>query len=113
MLQSNLIDNLPQPDQDEIFEDIIKGDNVRIERIISKGQCSPDEHWYDQPQSEWVLVLQGHAKLLLQNSDHTQLPAKLVELKAGDHINIKAHQKHKVAWTCPDQITVWLAVFYD
>ena len=33
-------------------------------------------------------------------------------LAPGDSVNIPAHCRHKVAWTDPDQQTVWLAVFY-
>jgi len=116
MLTTNLLKDLPSAIKDEVFEDIVKGDAVRIERIVSQGQCSPDEHWYDQEQNEWVLILEGHAKLILQlnqsNANHSNNSEQIVELKAGDHINIKAHQKHKVLWTCPNQTTVWLAVFY-
>ena len=34
------------------------------------------------------------------------------ELSTGDYINIPAHLKHKVLWTDPNQITIWLAIFY-
>ncbi|MGR5470481.1 cupin domain-containing protein, partial [Vibrio astriarenae] len=33
-------------------------------------------------------------------------------LSEGDFINIKAGIKHKVLSTSPDEVTVWLAVFY-
>jgi cupin 2 domain-containing protein len=31
-------------------------------------------------------------------------------LSSGDHLLIAAGVRHKVAWTDPDQPTVWLAV---
>jgi cupin 2 domain-containing protein len=34
-------------------------------------------------------------------------------MSPGDYINIPAHEKHRVAWTRPDEPTIWLAVFYD
>ena len=35
-----------------------------------------------------------------------------VHLKSSDYINIPAHRNHRVEWTTPDELTVWLAVFY-
>jgi hypothetical protein len=36
----------------------------------------------------------------------------MVEMKAGDFINIPANKKHRVDWTTPDEPTVWLGVRY-
>ncbi len=33
-------------------------------------------------------------------------------MKPGDFVNIPAHKKHRVEWTTPDELTIWLAVFY-
>lgn len=89
----------------EIFETIVSTKNVKIERIISFGQTSPDGFWYDQNEHEWVLLLKGYAKLEFEGN-------KVVELKPGDFINIPAHQKHRVAYTSTFEETIWLAVFY-
>jgi len=89
----------------EVFEDIIKSPNIRVERIISKGQTTPDDSWYDQDEHEWVLVLEGKAILGFEDGYS-------VTLNKGDYINIPAHCKHKVSWTDPDQVTLWLAIFY-
>ena len=72
---------------------------------MSTGQVSPPDFWYDQAENEWVLVLRGHAKLEFED-------AREIELLPGDHVLIPAHEKHRVVWTCPDEPTVWLAVFY-
>ena len=101
----NILKLLPQDLEQEVFEEIVKTDNIQIERIISKGHKSPAEGWYDQDKDEWVMVVKGKAMLAFDNKDD-------VILEAGDYINIPAHQKHKVAWTDPDQETVWLALFY-
>ncbi|MCJ8272898.1 MAG: cupin domain-containing protein [Psychrosphaera sp.] len=106
MKPSNLFNDIPSELPEEVFQDLLSADNVRIERIISKGHSSPESGWYDQDENEWVLVVKGKAKLRFEKDD------QLVELNAGDFIDIKAHTKHKVQWTCPDQQTVWLAVFY-
>jgi cupin 2 domain-containing protein len=103
----NVFDDIPDKVPLEIFQDILVTDKLTIERIISKGQTSPDTGWYDQEENEWVVVLQGHAKLRFEQDN------QLVELTSGSFINIKAHTKHKVEWTCPDQHTIWLAIFYN
>nr|HQU73613.1 cupin domain-containing protein [Calditrichia bacterium] len=67
--------------------------------------ASPERGWYDQDEHEWVTVLQGRGRLLFEDGE-------IAELGAGDCLNIPAHRKHKVTWTDPDQITIWLAIFY-
>ncbi len=101
----NLLRNLPQS-PDEVFEDLVASGSVRIERIVSRGQSSPDGFWYDQASHEWVALLEGAARLQFEDG-------LLVELGPGDHVNIPAGTRHRVAWTAPDRATVWLAVFYD
>ncbi len=100
----NLFSNLPQNLPEELTTVLQEGHGVRIERIVSTGHKSPDGLWYDQQEHEWVMVLQGAARL--------QFEDRVVEMRAGDWINIPAHQKHRVEWTSPDEQTVWLAVFY-
>lgn len=101
----NIFDCIPENLDEEIFQQLVDGDNVRIERIISRGHSSPESGWYDQDRNEWVLVLKGEAVLLLEDE-------QTVNLKAGDFINIPAHKKHRVEWTDPDSETIWLAVHY-
>ncbi|CAM2852274.1 cupin domain-containing protein [Moritella viscosa] len=102
---NNIFDSIPADLSSEVFEDLVSSEKVKIERIISKGHSSPDVGWYDQEQSEWVIVIAGSAII-----DFDDKPS--ITLKAGDYLNIPAHQKHKVAWTDPDVETVWLAVHY-
>jgi len=89
----------------EIFEDIISTQTLRIERIVSKGQTSPETGWYDQSENEWVIVLSGFGVIEYANGVK-------VTLKEGDYLNIKAHEKHRVIETSSDDATVWLAIFY-
>lgn len=100
----NLFADIPRDLPDELFTTLLSARDVRIERIVSLGQASPEGFWYDQDQNEWVIVLQGAARL--------QFADRVVELKTGDFVNIPAHQKHRVEWTTPDEPTIWLAVFY-
>ncbi|MFO1369005.1 MAG: cupin domain-containing protein [Marinagarivorans sp.] len=97
---------LPADLTSEVFEDILRAPGVRIERIVSKGHSSPESGWYDQEEHEWVMVVQGAGLLIFEDGSECQL-------SAGDYITIPAHCKHKVKWTDPDQVTVWLAVFYS
>lgn len=102
----NLFADVPSGLTEEFVDVIAENDHVRIERIVSNGQSSRDGFWYDQAQTEWVIVLKGEAKLRIKG-DETPL-----HLKTGDHLKIPPHQKHRVEWTDPDQPTVWLAVFF-
>lgn len=100
----NLFNDFPSRLPEEVFNTLLETDTLRIERIVSHGHASPEGFWYDQDQHEWIVVLQGAARLSIKGE------AK--ELKPGDYINIPAHQKHRVDWTTPDEPTIWLAVFY-
>ena len=101
-LFQDLQNNLPE----ELIETVIENNHVRIERIVSTGQTSPSDFWYDQEEAEWVIVLKGEAKILFEGEENP------LHLKSGDHINIPAHKKHRVEWTSTEEPTIWLAVFY-
>ncbi|MEE9612848.1 MAG: hypothetical protein V3W19_16465, partial [Desulfatiglandales bacterium] len=62
----NIFNRIPKDIPKEIFEEIVSAKNCRIQRIISKGQSTPDGQWYDQDQDEWVILLQGSAGLLFE-----------------------------------------------
>lgn len=101
-LLADIPENLPQ----EMLQTICSGNNVNIERIISRGHSSPPGFWYDQEKNEFVLVLQGKAGLSLEEEK------EVLVLVPGDYLNIPARVKHRVEWTDPRQDTVWLAVHY-
>jgi cupin 2 domain-containing protein len=103
----NLFDGVPLSADEEIFTQLVSVPGMRIERIVSTGQSSPEASWYDQEWNEWVVVLAGQAQLVFEDE------AEPVRLGPGDHILIPAHRRHRVAWTNPEQPTVWLAVHYD
>ena len=91
---------------EEITEIITQGNFLRIERIFSFGQTTPDGFWYDQSEHEFVLVLQGEAKILFEDKQE-QL------FKTGDYIHIPAHVKHRVTYTSSEPVCIWLAIFYN
>ncbi|PSU36392.1 cupin domain-containing protein [Photobacterium lutimaris] len=103
----NLFSAIPSSLPDELFQDILNTDAVRVERIVSRGHVTPEGDWYDQDESEWVMVMKGRATLMFEEG------RREVYMEAGDHLNIPAHQRHRVSWTDPDQDTIWLAVFYS
>ncbi len=103
---TNLFRDLPTGAASEQFVELLSCSGLRIERIVSSGQISPPDFWYDQPQGEWLVVLQGEAKLAFE--DET---ARCV-LKPGDFVDIAPHRRHRVEWTHPEVPTIWLAVHY-
>jgi cupin 2 domain-containing protein len=92
---------------DEQFSALLKRPGLRIERIVSTGQCSPPGFWYDQTDGEWVLLIEGKAHLRFADE------AAARHLKAGDFIDIAPHRRHRVEWTTPEQPTIWLAIHYS
>ncbi len=101
---SNIFKKIPKNLNEEIFEELVSKNNIKIERIVSKGHTSTKSGWYNQEHEEWVMLLQGEAVLSFEKKD--------VVLKAGDYIKISAGVKHKVSWTKPNFETIWLAVSY-
>ena len=102
----NLFGNIPEASQEELFSELLKTEGVRIERIVSFGQSSPDGSWYDQAENEWVLLLEGSATLEFDDGS-------TVDLRPGDYLNIPAGKRHQVEKTDSNGRTVWLSVFYD
>lgn len=100
----NIFDISDYYGDNEVFEDILKKDNIRIERILSAGQTSPETGWYDQDENEFVILLQGNATIEFEDG--------VKELKTGCYLDIPAHKKHKVTYTTDDPVCIWIAVFY-
>ena len=92
--------------QGEVIEELLAGNQFRLERIVSSGQSTPEGEWYDQDEDEWVLLLSGAAQLRFEVS------GKLLELTPGDYIFIPAHYRHRVESTDFTGQTVWLALHY-
>lgn len=104
MEKYNIFDKIIVDKEEENFFEIFKNETIKIEKIVSNGQKSPENFWYEQEKSEFILLLEGFAILEFENRE--------VELKKGDCINIKAKQKHRVKFTSLDEPTIWFAVFY-
>lgn len=102
---SNIFKDIKIDNENEQFIDLLKHENVRIERIVSNRQCSPIDFWYEQEENEFVLLLKGEAILEFENKE--------VILKEGDFINIPSKRKHRVKYTSKEIPTIWLAIFYN
>jgi len=103
----NLQTSEPTARDAEVTETIATGKGVRLERIVSFGQASPEGFWYDQSETEWVTVLTGRARIRIADQ------ANAINLGPGDTLLLPAHCRHRIEWTDPDQSTVWLALFVD
>jgi len=101
---ANIFANLSAVTSGEVFENLAEAGNVRIERIVSNGGATPEGEWYDQEWDEWVLLLAGSAGMLMEGEGEAR------SLKPGDYLMIPARCRHRVAWTAPEERTVWLAV---
>ncbi len=100
----NLFDiNKYLPANNEIFNNLFNNKIIRIEQIISSGQSSPEDFWYDQVDNEWVLILEGEG--IIEFADNSY---KI--LTKGEYLFIPAHCKHRVKQTLNP--TIWLAIFF-
>ncbi len=102
----NLFADIPGNLAHEWVEELQRTGQVRIERIVSRGQSSPVNFWYDQAEDEWVTVLAGKAILEIEGQSKMMLGV-------GDALHIPAHTRHRVEWTDPQHNTIWLAVFWS
>ncbi len=102
----NIFTNLPDATSGEAFQTLLERDGVKIERIISHGQATPEGEWYDQKWDEWVLLLSGRAGLLIEGE------AEPRELEIGEYLLLPAGCRHRVAWTAPNSPTIWLAIHW-
>ena len=104
--RGNLFANIPCSLPEEMTNVLVEGTasgKVRIERIVSKGHSTD---WYDQEESEWVIVLAGSAVLEFEDGE-------MAALATGDYVFLPPHKKHRVAETDAKVETVWLAVFFS
>ncbi len=101
----NIFEGVPQRAAAEQVDALLARPGLRIERIVSTGQASPEGFWYDQPQDEWVIVLRGAAGLLVEGQAEQTLGP-------GDFVFLPSRKRHRVTFTATDEPTVWLAVHF-
>src|SRR3546814_3542184 len=86
---NNVFEGIPANSAEEIFTDILLRPGVRIERIISTGQATPENAPYDQDHDEWVLLLKGAPGLWIDGEGESTL-------RPGDHVLIPARRLTRV-----------------
>ena len=90
----------------ELAESLCQREGLRIERIVSTGQATPEGEWYDQEDDEFVLLVAGAERLLIAGE------AQERALHPGDWLLLPAHCRHRVTWTESNPPTVWLAIHF-
>jgi cupin 2 domain-containing protein len=101
----NIYSGIPADLPEEFIENLAGNGNVRIERIISRGHATPPGKWYDQDRDEFVILLQGAARLDWEGGEQ-------IRLKPGDWLVIPARRRHRVNGTAEGEDTVWLTVHF-
>jgi cupin 2 domain-containing protein len=104
---ASLLADLPDTLPEERFETLLETPAFRLERILSLGHATPEGEWYDQERDEWVMLLQGEARLAVEGRSEAMV------LKPGDAVLLPAHCRHRVEWTPSDRVTVWLALHFS
>lgn len=107
LMTGNLLSKLPPLSPAEIIEPLLEASGIRLERIVSTGQATPAGEWLVQDWDEWVVLLAGEAKLMIEGESVSR------ELKPDDWIAIPAGVRHRVESTSQDPPTVWLALHYN
>lgn len=102
----NIFSNIPLDFKEEFIEPLVKDPQVKIDRIISRGHRSARDFWYNQDENEFVLILQGEAKLKFKDEKG------IVYMGKGDYMIIPAHKEHRVQWTSKNEDTLWLTVHF-
>ena len=98
----NIFDLPTLPLSDELITILAEKGKLRIERIVSTGQVSG---WYDQNETEFIVLLEGNAVIEYENG-------KSVAMSKGDTLLIMPHERHRVGFTSSDPPCIWLCVFY-
>jgi len=96
----------PLPIEFEMFQPVISNENILIERIISSGQCTPDDQWLEEDRNEWVVLLQGQSEIGFEDGVS-------VTLNPGDHLLINKNRRHRVIRTSENPHCIWLAVYFE
>jgi len=103
----NLFAGIPAELTGELADTLVAGEGVRVERIVSRGHVSPPGFWYDQEQTEWVVLLSGSAVIQFEQESAKR------EMRPGDWLEIPAGCRHRVSSTAHDEDSVWLAVHWQ
>ena len=100
---SNILEILrcPSDSGSEQFFPLVTTPMVTLEKIESYGCITQEGYWYDQEDTEWVMLVAGSATLTFESGGS-------LSLGAGDYVTLPPHCKHRVDWCSEDAI--WLAL---
>ena len=104
--RGNIFAGPPAHADGEVFTLLFEGRGVAVERIASLGQVTPEDEPMVQERAEWVVLLSGGARLLLEGAEE-------MVRRPGDHVHLPAGTRHWVTWTDPNGESLWLAVHFD
>ena len=96
--------DLPEKLNKEYTEILHQSKHTIVEQIISKGHTTEEGKWLIQEHAEWVMIVQGHAKLEIEDHKFT--------LHQGDNILIEGSKRHRVTETSKIPECIWLAVHF-
>lgn len=98
----SLPDDIHLPETPEDFTPLLTSPHgLLVERIVSWGHVTPEDQWYDQEKDEWVLLLEGSARL-------TFADGRDVPLERGQCLLLPRHVRHRVTET--SKPCIWLAI---
>ncbi|CAN5494662.1 hypothetical protein BH10BAC5_BH10BAC5_18240 [soil metagenome] len=95
---------LPGDLETEYTEILHQSKHAIIEQIISKGHVTEEGKWLIQEHAEWIMIIQGEAKIEIEGKKFT--------LHQGDHILIQGSKRHRVTETSSIPECIWLAVHF-
>ncbi len=107
-MKSKSIFLIPNHDfsKSEFFETLQESSKIKIERIVSKGNSDNVDFWYQQARDEWVILVQGTAKIKFEDGE-------ILEMLAGEHVFIPRDKKHKIIETSTRPECIWIGVHAD
>ncbi len=95
------------PEGTERVRQLQCGSGWHLDLIHSCDASSEEGFWYDQQEHEWLTLLRGSARLVLQSPEQT------IDLSVGDGLYLEPHRRHRVERTDPDPGTLWLALYWE
>jgi cupin 2 domain-containing protein len=104
--ENNLLTGACPAEGEEHTALLLETASLRLERIHSCRASSPPGFWYDQAEEEWVLLLQGSARIRFADEATDR------ELNRGDVLSIPAGRRHRLEATDGPPGTIWLALFH-
>lgn len=102
----NIFKDTPEVLKTELFEKLLETENFFVEKIVSAGHKSPENFWFDQETNEFVILLDGSAKIEFESGEY-------VQLGPGDYFVIPSHLKHRILQTDNNKKTYWLTIHFS